>query len=108
MSKLLDFNPSAIGEHISPDSPTGSPSATSAEVTSKLEGIAKQLETPIKQLVDNYDGIRSALEAISDHLPSRLKQVLQPTAHLGFLHEEVLAQRGILKHAPINQLCGRK
>ena len=50
-----------------------------------------QLETPIKQLVDNCDGIRSALEAISDHLPSRLKQVLQPTAHLGFLHEEVLA-----------------
>ena len=60
-------------------------------MTSNLEEIAKQLEAPIEKLVVACDGIRTALEPIADMLPSGLKQVLRPTAHLGFLREDVLA-----------------
>ena len=67
------------------------PTTPPADVTSNLKEIAKQLEAPIEKLVVACDGIRTALESIADVLPSSLKQVLRPTALLGFLREDVLA-----------------
>ena len=67
------------------------PSTLPADVTSNLKNIAKQLETPIEKLVVACGGIRTALEPIIDMLPPSLKQALRPTAHLGFLREDVLA-----------------
>jgi len=67
------------------------PSTLSADVTSNLRDIVKQLETSIENLVVACDSIRIAVEPIIDMLPSSLKQVLRPTAHLGFLREDVLA-----------------
>ncbi|WVZ94100.1 hypothetical protein U9M48_040037 [Paspalum notatum var. saurae] len=87
-ASLLNFDPSTIGESLVTESPPTSPTA---DVTSNLEEIAKQLEAPIEKLVVACDGIRTALEPIVDMLPSSLKQVLRPTAHLGFFREEVLA-----------------
>ncbi|WVZ94111.1 hypothetical protein U9M48_040047, partial [Paspalum notatum var. saurae] len=87
-ASLLNFDPSTIGESLVTESPPTSPTA---DVTSNLEEIAKQLEAPIEKLVVACDGIRTALEPIVDMPPSSPKQVLRPTAHLGFFREEVLA-----------------
>ncbi|WVZ53490.1 hypothetical protein U9M48_004421 [Paspalum notatum var. saurae] len=87
-ASLLNFNTSTIGESLVIESPPTSPTA---DVTSNLEEIAKQLEAPIEKLVVACDGILMALEPIVDMLPSSLKQALRPTAHLGFLREDVLA-----------------
>ncbi|WVZ81064.1 hypothetical protein U9M48_028489 [Paspalum notatum var. saurae] len=87
-ASLLNFDPSTIGESLVTESPSSSPTT---DVTSSLEEIAKQLEAPIEKLVVACDGIRTALEPIVDMLPSGLKQVLRPTAHLEFLRDDVLA-----------------
>ncbi|WVZ84880.1 hypothetical protein U9M48_031852, partial [Paspalum notatum var. saurae] len=87
-ASLLNFNPSTIGESLVTESP---PMTLTTDVTSNLKEIAKQLEAPIEKLVVTCDGIRTDLEPIVDMLPSGLKQVLHPTAHLGFLREDVLA-----------------
>ncbi|WVZ80832.1 hypothetical protein U9M48_028279, partial [Paspalum notatum var. saurae] len=87
-TSLLNFDPSTIGEPLVTESPPTSPTA---DVTLNLEEIAKQLEAPIEKLVVACDGIRTALEPIADMFPLGLKQVLRPTAHLGFLREDVLA-----------------
>ncbi|WVZ83991.1 hypothetical protein U9M48_031077, partial [Paspalum notatum var. saurae] len=87
-ASLLNFDPSTIGESLVTKSPPRSPTTN---VTLNLTEIAKQLEAPIEKLVVACDGIRTALELIADMLPSSLKQVLRPIAHLGFLREDVLA-----------------
>ncbi|WVZ51559.1 hypothetical protein U9M48_002694 [Paspalum notatum var. saurae] len=87
-ASLLNFDPSTIGESLVTESP---PMTLTTDVTSNLKEIAKQLEAPIEKLVVACDGIRTALEPIIDMLPSGLKQVLRPIAHLGFLREDVLA-----------------
>ncbi|WVZ89706.1 hypothetical protein U9M48_036075, partial [Paspalum notatum var. saurae] len=88
VASLFNFDPSTIGESLVTES---RPTTLTTDVTSNLKEIAKQLEAPIEKLVVACDGIRTALERIIDVLPSSLKQVLQPTAHLGFLREDVLA-----------------
>ncbi|WVZ93833.1 hypothetical protein U9M48_039787, partial [Paspalum notatum var. saurae] len=87
-ASLQNFDPSTIGESLVTESPH---TTLTTDVTSNLKEIAKQLEAPIEKLVVAYDGIRTALEPIIDVLPSGLKQVLRPTAHLGFLREDVMA-----------------
>ncbi|WVZ93736.1 hypothetical protein U9M48_039693 [Paspalum notatum var. saurae] len=87
-ASLLNFDPSTIGESLVTKS---SPTTLTTDVTLNLKEIAKQLEAPIEKLVIACDGICMALEPIIDVLPSGLKQVLRPTAHLGFLCEDVLA-----------------
>ncbi|WVZ93361.1 hypothetical protein U9M48_039348 [Paspalum notatum var. saurae] len=87
-ASLLNFDPSTIGDSLVTESPPFTPPA---DVTLNLKDIAKQLETPIEKLVIACDGIRMALEPIIDMLPLSLKKALRPTAHLGFLREDVLA-----------------
>ncbi|WVZ52403.1 hypothetical protein U9M48_003461, partial [Paspalum notatum var. saurae] len=87
-ASLLNFDPSTIGESLVSKSPSTSPTT---DVTLNLKEIAKQLEAPIEKLVVACDGIRTALEPIAEMLPSGLKQMLRPIAHLGFLREDVLA-----------------
>ncbi|KAJ1257293.1 hypothetical protein BS78_K109100 [Paspalum vaginatum] len=90
VANLLDFDPSTLGETLMIESLPASPSSA-AHLVAKLEDIVKRLEVPIEQLVVDCDEIRSAFEPIADALPSDLKRALRPTAHLGFLREDVLA-----------------
>lgn len=54
-----------------------------------LETIERQLEKPIDILVTNCKDIRSALGEIVTELPSGLKEVLWPSAHLEYFQERV-------------------
>ncbi|WVZ70097.1 hypothetical protein U9M48_018793, partial [Paspalum notatum var. saurae] len=87
-ASLFNFDPSTICEYLVTESP---PTTLTTDVTSNLKEIAKHQEALIQKLVVACDGIRTALEQIIDVLPSSLKQMLRPIAHLGFLHENVLA-----------------
>ncbi|WVZ49932.1 hypothetical protein U9M48_001247, partial [Paspalum notatum var. saurae] len=90
VSSLLDFDPSSVGEPLIADSPSISP-LIAAVIATKIEDIIKQLETSIEQLVINCEEIRVLFESIADELPVNLKQILRPTAHMGFLREDVRA-----------------
>ncbi|WVZ75730.1 hypothetical protein U9M48_023763, partial [Paspalum notatum var. saurae] len=74
VAALLNFDPSSIGESLATKSPPTLP-MTASDVISKLGDIAKQLETPIEQLVIECDRICTALELIADVLPTSMKQV---------------------------------
>ncbi|WVZ89907.1 hypothetical protein U9M48_036255, partial [Paspalum notatum var. saurae] len=99
-ASLLNFDASTIGESLVTESP---PTTFMTDVTSNLKEIAKQLEAPIEKLVVACDGIRTALKPIIDKLPSGLKQVLRPTAHLGFLCYNVLAATSRIASATTNR-----
>jgi len=90
IADLLNFDPSSISGNSSDDS-TASSLSTSNAVKVQLEKIVKKLETPIEELVTDCDDIREALDQIASQLPVELKLALRPTAHLGFVQEDVLS-----------------